>query len=379
MGKMEKSDKNKGLADVIAGRTAICHIGLGGEGLHYRGYPVEELADTAEFEEVAYLLLYGQLPSRSELSRFKIQIAAGRILPEALKLVLEQLPQNSHPMDVLRTGCSALGCLEPETSSYTGAEIATRLLGIFPAVLLYWYHYSHNNVRIPTDLADHSMAAYFLQLLHQKPPEALAVSMLNASLILYAEHEFNASTFTARVITATLADFYSAICGAIGALSGPLHGGANEKAYDLIAQFQSPDEAEMGLRTLLDQKGKIMGFGHRVYKTCDPRSDVIKKWSERLAKNFSDKTKSSLYEISERIEKIMWEEKKLFPNLDFYSASAYAFCQIPTEMFTPLFVFARTAGWSAHILEQRQDNRLIRPMSEYIGPDFRHYVSLEKR
>jgi 2-methylcitrate synthase len=369
------NNKTQGLADVVAGKTAICHIGIGGEGLHYRGYPVEELADTAEFEEVAYLLLYGNLPSISELARFKIQIAAGRVLPEALKIVLEQLPHSTHPMDVLRTGCSVLGCLEPETASYTGAEIATRLLGIFPAVLLYWYHYAHHNHRIPTDLPDHSMAAYFLQLLHQKPPESLAVSMLNASLILYAEHEFNASTFTARVITATLADFYSAICGAIGALSGPLHGGANEKAYDLISKFNSPDQAEKGLYELLKNKEKIMGFGHRVYKTCDPRSDVIKKWSKKL----SELNDSPLYKISERIEKIMWDEKKLFPNLDFYSASAYAFCQIPTDMFTPIFVFARTAGWSAHIIEQRQDNRLIRPMSEYIGPSARHVKDLKSR
>lgn len=368
--------KSDGLADVIAGKTAICNIGMGGEGLLYRGYHVEDLAAQAEFEEVAFLLLFNHLPSKTELARFKIQLIASRVLPTALKTVLEQLPSSAHPMDVLRTGCSVLGTLEPESDQHPGVEIAIRLLGLFPAILMYWYHYSTSGHRIPTDLTDDSIASYFLQMLHQKPPEASQVAMLNASLILYAEHEFNASTFTARVIAATLADFYSAICGAIGALSGPLHGGANEKAYDLICQFKTVDDADHGLRAMLARKEKIMGFGHRVYKTHDPRSDVIKAWSKQLAGSSS---RPELYSISERIEKIMWDEKKLFPNLDFYSASAYSFCDIPTNLFTPLFVFARTAGWSAHILEQRSDNRLIRPMSEYIGVSEQAFVPLEQR
>src|SRR3990167_4586517 len=368
--------KYNGLADVVAGKTAICTIGLDGEGLHYRGYNVEDLAEQAQFEEVAYLLLFGHLPTKTELTQFKIRLVGERNLPDALKAALEKIPRDAHPMAVLRTGCSMLGTLEAETKEHTGLDIACRLLALFPAMLMYWFHFQNGGHRINTMLDDNSMASYFLQLLYQRDPDPLQVAMLNASFILYAEHEFNASTFTARAISATLSDFYSAICGAIGALYGPLHGGANEKAYDLICQFKNPDEAESGLKRMLANKEKIMGFGHRVYKTNDPRSNVIKKWSHKLSLQLDH---AQLYPISERIEKIMWDEKKLFPNLDFYSASAYALCKIPTNMFTPIFVFSRTAGWTAHILEQRSDNKLIRPISEYTGPAPKNFVPIANR
>lgn len=368
--------KYNGLADIVAGKTTICNIGVGGEGLHYRGYSVEDLADRAEFEEVAYLLLFGDLPTEKQLTQFKIRLVGERNLPDPLRTVLEKIPRSAHPMDVLRTGCSMLGTLEPESSNYTGLDIACRLLALFPAMLMYWYHFQNGGHRIETMQKTPSIAHYILQMLHQREPNPLQVEMVNASLILYAEHEFNASTFTARVIAATLSDFYSAVCGAIGALRGPLHGGANEKAYDLICQFKTANEAEEGLKTMLANKEKIMGFGHRVYKTCDPRSDIIKKWSKKLSDQQNDQ---QLFPVSERIEKVMWDEKNLFPNLDFYSASAYAFSGIPTEMFTPLFVFSRITGWAAHILEQRSDNKLIRPTSEYTGPEPRTFVTLSDR
>lgn len=368
--------KAGGLAGIVVGDTAICTVGKAGLGLTYRGYDIHDLAKYAMFEEVAYLLVYGQLPNRSELQAYREKLMMLRELPSTLKLMLENIPANTNPMDVLRTGCSMLGTLEPESKQYTQEDIADRLLASVPGMLLYWYHFHKNGQRIKTSSNEDSIAGHFLYLLHGKKPDELPQQTMNVSLILYAEHEFNASTFAARVTASTEADFYSAIVTGIGTLRGPLHGGANEAAMELIQQFKTPDEAEIGIKKMLAEKQKIMGFGHRVYKISDPRSDIIKKYSEKLAKNAKD---GYLFPVSERIEKIMWDEKKLFPNADFYSATAYHFCGIPTPMFTPIFVMSRISGWSAHIIEQRKDNRLIRPEANYIGPQPLPYVPLDKR
>ncbi|PIZ03737.1 MAG: 2-methylcitrate synthase [Gammaproteobacteria bacterium CG_4_10_14_0_8_um_filter_38_16] len=368
---MEKGIKQPaGLAGIIAGQSAISMVGHNENGLHYRGYSIHDLAQKSSFEAVAYLLIYGELPTPSQLTDYQNTLISLRDFPTALKIVLEQIPVSTHPMDVLRTACSFLGNIEPETQSHNQIRIANRLIACFPGILMYWFHFHHHQKKITVSLDDKTVGEYFLHLLHQKKPDPLQASTINLSLILYAEHEFNASTFAARVTAATLSDFYSCICSAIGTLRGSLHGGANEAALKLILQFSSVDDAKKGLLDLLKQKKLIMGFGHRVYKNGDPRSDIIKTASKKLADATQDKV---VYAVSETIERLMQAQKKMFPNLDFYSASAYHFCDIPVALFTPIFVFARTAGWSAHIMEQRKNNKLIRPLSEYIGPQPREY------
>ncbi|MDA3922082.1 MAG: 2-methylcitrate synthase [Salinisphaera sp.] len=375
---MSKSENSAGLAGVTAGKTAICTVGKQGVGLTYRGYLIEDLAAHAEFEEVAYLMLYGELPTQAQLADYKQRLASMRGLPEGVKTALEVLPKNTHPMDVMRTGASVLGTLEQETDPASQQHhVADRLLASFPSMLLYWYHFVESGKRIEVETDDDKIGAHFLHLLHGEKPSDDAIRCLSTSLILYAEHEFNASTFTARVITATLSDFYSAVTGAIGALRGPLHGGANEKAMELIQTFKDPDDAEQGLKAMLARKEKVMGFGHRVYKKADPRNAIIKDWSHRLAGN--DEYRCRLYAISERLEQVMLDEKGMFPNADFYHATAYHFLGIPTMLFTPIFVISRLTGWGAHIFEQRADNRLIRPSADYIGPDVRKFTPIQSR
>jgi 2-methylcitrate synthase len=366
----------EGLAGIVAGQTAISTVGKEGVGLTYRGYSIEDLAREATFEEAAYLLIYGALPSRTQLEDYRRKLGLLRALPATLKTVLEQLPASTHPMDVLRTGCSALGAFEPEALAHGQVDIANRLLALFPSMLLYWRQFHKNGARIDTATGAPGTASHFLELLHGQAPAALDERALDVALILYAEHEFNASTFTGRTIASTLADFYSAVTGGIGALRGPLHGGANESAMELMQKFQTPDQAEQGLLEMLARKDLVMGFGHRVYKTADPRSDIIKPWARKLAEAHADKR---ILPVAERLETVMLREKNIFPNLDFYSAPLFHFLDVPTVLFTPLFVIARIAGWSAHIFEQRAHNRLIRPMAEYIGPPPRPFVPLEKR
>ncbi|MDX1901349.1 MAG: 2-methylcitrate synthase [Gammaproteobacteria bacterium] len=365
-----------GLAGVIAGDTSISTVGKEGIGLTYRGYEIGSLAANASFEEVAWLLIRGELPDADELKKYQKKLISLRELPETLKEILERIPASAHPMDVLRTACSMLGTLEPETEKHSDVEIADRLIATLPGMLLYWYHFHENGQRIQTTTKEISLASHFLTLLHHEKPNPLWCRALDVSLILYAEHEFNASTFAARITASTLSDFYSAIVSGIGTLRGSLHGGANEAAMDLITQFKTPESAEKAIHKMLKDHEKIMGFGHRVYKISDPRSDIIKQWSEKLSHEAKD---GYLFKVSEAIEKVMWKEKHLFPNLDFYSATAYHFCLIPTLMFTPLFVMSRISGWSAHIIEQRRNNRLIRPDAAYIGPTPRLYVPLTER
>lgn len=371
--------KAGGLAGVTAGETAIATVGKEGSGLNYRGYSIYDLAEGSTFEEVAYLLLYGELPNTTELKAFTDQLIAERDLPSALKTTLEAIPGDAHPMDVLRTGCSLLGCLEPEPAFPTaeqGRAVAIRLLACFPSMLIYWFRFHKEGKRIELRGDERSLAGYFLELLHGKTPSEIHVRAMDVSLILYAEHEFNASTFAARVCTATLSDMYSAITAAIGTLRGPLHGGANEAAMELIQRFDDPSQAESGIMKALEEKQLIMGFGHRVYRESDPRNVVIKQWAKKLADEVGDQV---LYPVSEIIENVMWREKKLFPNLDFYSASAYHFLGIETPLFTPIFVCSRITGWAAHVLEQRSNNRLIRPSADYVGPESRPYTPLDQR
>jgi 2-methylcitrate synthase len=365
-----------GLRGVVAGSTAICTVGAGGDSLRYRGYDIEDLSAHAIFEEVAYLLLYGKLPNRAELDAYLNRLRGMRGLPTALKDVLERIPASTHPMDVLRTGCSMLGALEPEQDFSHQDDAADRLLAALPSILGYWRRFTVDGKRVEPATDDPTIASQVLHLITGRPPNDEHRRFMEASLIVYAEHEFNASTFTARVIAGTLSDMHSAVTGAIGALRGPLHGGANEAAMELIEKFKTPAEAAAGVKAKLERKEKIMGFGHAVYKLKDPRNAVLKRFSKQLAAGAPD---GHLYEVSEAVEKVMADEKKLFANADFYCASAYHFVGIPTPMFTPLFAVARTSGWCAHIKEQRADNKLIRPGAEYIGPDRRDFVPIDQR
>ncbi|MBB3061428.1 bifunctional 2-methylcitrate synthase/citrate synthase [Microbulbifer rhizosphaerae] len=372
----EKKTGGAGLRGQVAGKTALSTVGKSGSGLTYRGYDVKDLAEHCEFEEVAYLILYGELPTGAQLADYKGLLKSQRGLPQALKDVLERIPADAHPMDVMRTGCSMLGNLEGEENFDQQLEKANRLLAAFPSIICYWYRFTHDDVRIETETDDDSIGAHFLHMLRGEKPNALHERVMNVSLILYAEHEFNASTFTARVCASTLSDLFSCITGAIGSLRGPLHGGANEAAMELIEKFSSPDEAEKELLGMLERKEKIMGFGHAVYTESDPRNAIIKAWSEKLAEDVGD---TVLYPVSVRCEEVMWREKKLFCNADFFHASAYHFMGIPTKLFTPIFVMSRVTGWCAHVFEQRADNRIIRPSAEYTGPELRKVTPIADR
>ena len=373
---MAGDKKTGGLAGVVAGQTSLCTVGKEGAGLTYRGYDIYDLADHATFEEVAHLLLHGKLPNQVELDAYIGKIKSMRGLPDAVKTVLEMVPADAHPMDVLRTGVSFLGNIEPEGDFSNQQDVADRLLACLPSMLLYWHRYHSDGVRIDTKTDDDSISGHFLHMLHDKAPSELHQKCLDTTLILYAEHEFNASTFTGRVITGTLSDMHSAVAGAIGALRGPLHGGANEAAMELIQKFDSAEAATAGTLEMLANKDLIMGFGHRVYTTSDPRNSVNKKMSQTLAEEAGD---TVLYPVSEAIEKVMWDEKKLFANADFYAATVYHFMGIPTYLFTPIFVCSRITGWAAHIMEQRANNKLIRPAADYVGPSLQEWVAIEAR
>lgn len=365
-----------GLRGQSAGETALCTVGQTGSGLTYRGYDVKDLSANATFEEVAYLLLKGKLPNQAELDAYKTKLKGLRDLPQALKDVLERIPADAHPMDVMRTGCSMLGNLETEKSFDEQQEATDRLLAVFPGLINYWYNFSHNGKRINENTDADTLAEQFLWTLHDKKPSDLHVQVMQASLILYAEHEFNASTFTARVCASTLSDLHSCITGAIGSLRGPLHGGANEAAMDMIENWKSPEEAEKEIMGMLERKDKIMGFGHAIYRTSDPRNAIIKEWSEKLSKDVGD---TVLYPVSAKVEEVMWREKKLFCNADFFHASAYHFMGIPTKLFTPIFVCSRLTGWAAHVFEQRANNRIIRPSADYTGPEPREVTPISER
>mgnify|MGYP001164152142 CR=1 FL=1 len=373
---VDKKLGGAGLRGQVAGETALCTVGKTGTGLTYRGYDISVLAEKASFEEVAHLLLRGQLPNQAELDSYVSKIRGLRDLPQELKDVLERIPASAHPMDVMRTGCSMLGNLETETDFSQQDDVIDRLLAILPSIICYWYVFSNEGKRIDTELDDDSIGAHFLHMLSGETPSKLFSQVMNISLILYAEHEFNASTFTARVCASTLSDMHSCITGAIGSLRGPLHGGANEAAMDMIQHWSSADDAEQALMGMLERREKIMGFGHAIYRESDPRNVIIKQWAEKLADHVGD---SVLYPVSVRCEEIMWREKKLFCNADFFHASAYHFMGIPTKLFTPIFVMSRLTGWAAHVKEQRANNRIIRPSADYTGPETSDWVDIEDR
>lgn len=366
-----------GLRGQSAGSTALCTVGKTGTGLTYRGYDITDLANNAQFEEVAHLLLVGHLPTQAELDQYKTRLIGLRGLPQALKEVLERIPADAHPMDVMRTGCSMLGNLETEADFSQQQAATERMLALFPAIICYWYRFSHDGVRIDTeDTSESCIGGYFLKMLTGQAPSELFKQVMHCSLILYAEHEFNASTFTARVCASTLSDLHSCVTGAIGTLRGPLHGGANEAAMEMIQDWKTPDEAEQNILRMLDNKDKIMGFGHAIYRESDPRNALIKRWSKALSEQVGD---THLYAVSERVEAVMKREKGLFCNADFFHASAYHFMGIPTKLFTPIFVMSRLTGWAAHVYEQRANNRIIRPSADYTGPDHQDWLPIEKR
>ena len=373
---VDKKLSGAGLRGQSAGDTALCTVGKTGTGLTYRGYDISELAELATFEEVAYLILYGELPNQTTLDAYRTKLKALRGLPGALKDVLERIPSNTHPMDVMRTGCSMLGNLEPEMDFDQQQEVADRLLGALPSIINYWYRFSHDGVRIEEQTDADSIAEHFLETLLGDASNETFCRVMDVSLILYAEHEFNASTFTGRVCASTLSDMYSCITGAIGSLRGPLHGGANEAAMALIDRYETPEQAERGVREMLDRKEVIMGFGHAIYRTSDPRNTVIKGWAEKLADIVGDQR---YYPVSCAVEKVMWDEKELFANADFFHAAAYHFMGIPTKLFTPIFVCSRLSGWAAHVMEQRSNNRIIRPSADYIGPEPRTLEPISNR